>query len=93
MVMVRRRPHPWLGYLPRHQQAKQRLQRRLLLLRATLAQPRHQILVLLLGYLLACLLPLAFGLATLTGFALLPLLVVPPVGFLIYWLVWKEYHH
>ena len=45
------------------------------------------------AYLLLCLLPLSLGLVTLTGFALLPLLLVPPVGYLIYWLVWKEFHH
>ena len=49
--------------------------------------------LLLTSYLFACLVPLAFGLVTLTYFAILPLLLVPPVGFLIYWLVWQEFHH
>ena len=36
--------------------------------------------------------PLLIGEALLTVFAVLPLLLVPPVGYLVYWLVWKEFH-
>ena len=43
-------------------------------------------------YLLLCLVPLCLGLYTLVAFAILPLLLVPPVALLIYWLVWKEFH-
>ena len=86
-------PHPWIAYLPEAQRNRAARQRRWLHLRAWLGVPRHQIQLLLGGYLLLCLLPLALGLITLTAFALLPLLLVPPVGYLIYWLVWKEFHH
>jgi len=91
--MAQRSGHPWLGYHPPHRQRQLTIQRRLLLLRSTLVQPRYQVHLLLGAYLLFCLLPLLFGLVTLTAFAILPLLLVPPVGFLIYWLVWKEFHH
>ena len=37
--------------------------------------------------------PLLVGEHLLTAFALLPLVLVPPVGYLVYWLVWKEFHN
>ena len=43
-------------------------------------------------YLLIWSIPLLIGEALLTVFAVLPLLLVPPVGYLVYWLVWKEFH-
>ena len=43
-------------------------------------------------YVLIWLIPLAFGQVLITVFALLPLLLVPPVGLLVYWLVWREFH-
>lgn len=91
--MANRSPHPWLAYHPPHRQMLVSFQRCLLLTRARLRRPRYQILFLLGLYVLGCLIPLPFGLVTLAGFAILPLLLVPPVGFLIYWLVWKEFHH
>ena len=42
-------------------------------------------------YVLLWLIPL-LGQVLITSFALLPLLLVPPVGALAYWLVWKEFH-
>lgn len=86
-------PHPWLAYVPTPHRRQAASQRRWLQLRAWLGVRRHQIQLLLVSYLLLCLLPLSLGLVTLTGFALLPLMLVPPVGYLIYWLVWKEFHH
>lgn len=91
--LPQRQPHPWLAYLPPHQRRAARRQRRWLQLRAWLGVRRHQVQLLLAAYLLFALLPLALGLVTLSGFAILPLLLVPPVGYLIYWLVWKEFHH
>ena len=43
-------------------------------------------------YLVLWLIPLFFGQILITSFAVLPLLLVPPVGGLIYWLVWQEFH-
>ena len=43
-------------------------------------------------YLVLWLIPLLFGQILITSFAVLPLLLVPPVGVLIYWLVWQEFH-
>ena len=43
-------------------------------------------------YLLLALIPLAFGQPHLTGFALLPLVFVPPVTYLAYLIAWHEFH-
>ena len=91
--MQKRQSHPWLEYVPGSRRPRVRLERQCLLLKSRLSLASVQIALLLAGYLLFCLLPLAFGLVTLTGFAVLPLLLVPPVGYLIYWLVWNEFHH
>ena len=86
-------PHPWWDYLPPERRTRQ-LKLRLLArrLRAWLLQRRQLIAVAIAVYVLLCAVPLLLGLPGLTGVALLPLLLVPPVGWLIYWLVWKEFH-
>ena len=43
-------------------------------------------------YLVIWLVPLLFNQVLITSFALLPLVLVPPVGGLVYWLVWQEFH-
>ena len=43
-------------------------------------------------YLLIWSIPLLAGEPLLSAFAVLPLVLVPPVGYLVYWLVWKEFH-
>ena len=56
-------------------------------------QGRQERLVVVTGlYVLIWLIPLAFGQVLISVFALLPLLLVPPVGLLVYWLVWREFH-
>jgi hypothetical protein len=44
-------------------------------------------------YGLLCCIPLTLGQPVLAGIALLPALLVPAVGYLAYWLTWKDYHH
>jgi len=43
-------------------------------------------------YLVVWSMPLLVGQPVITVFALMPILLVPPVGLLVYWLVWKEFH-
>ena len=90
--MQKRQFHSWYEYVPRSRRRRVRLERQCLLLKSCFVLASVRISLLLAGYLLFCLLPLAFGLVTLTAFAVLPLLLVPPVGYLIYWLVWNEFH-
>ena len=85
--------HPLWPYRPAKAQtplARLRLQMRRLW--AWLKQKRQRIALVLIGYVLIWSIPLLLGEPLLTVFALLPLLLVPPVGLLIYRLVWKEFH-
>ena len=85
--------HPLWEYLPEQQRNRRtliHLRRRRLW--AWLKQKRQRIALVVLLYLLIWSIPLLIGEALLTVFAVLPLLLVPPVGYLVYWLVWKEFH-
>ena len=88
-----RNPHPLWQYLPAERSTlRSHLQ---LQLRRTWAwiNRRRQRIGLAVGiYLVLWLIPLFFGQILITSFAVLPLLLVPPVGGLIYWLVWQEFH-
>ena len=59
---------------------------------AWLKLKRQRIALLLVGYVLVWSIPLLLGEPLLSVFALVPLVLVPPVGLLIYRLVWKEFH-
>jgi hypothetical protein len=90
---LRQPPHPWWRHLPQERRGSQQririLARRL---RAWLRQ-RRQLIALAVGfYLVLCGLLIPLGLPSLAFVALLPLVLVPPVGGLVYWLVWKEFH-
>jgi len=89
-----RSPHPWWHHLPperrRRRDYVRLLSRRA---RAWLLQRRQLIVSALAFYLLLCLVPFLLGVPALALMALLPVLLVPPVGYLVYWLVWKEFHH
>ena len=85
--------HPLWHHLPperRSWRARQNLRRRRLW--AWLKQRRQRIALVVLLYLLIWSIPLLAGEPLLSAFAVLPLLLVPPVGYLVYWLVWKEFH-
>ena len=91
--MAHRHPHPLWQHLPperRTRQAKLQLQARRWL--AWLKQRRQRIAVAVGLYTLLWLIPLLLQQPLITSFALLPLVLVPPVGWLIYWLVWQEFH-
>jgi len=85
--------HPLWQYLPEHQRSRRTLdglrRRRLW---AWLKQKRQRIALVLILYVLLWCIPLLIGEHLMTVVALLPLLLVPPVGYLVYWLVWKEFH-
>ena len=86
--------HPLWTYLPRERRSRKALfQLRLRRLWAWLKQKRQRIGLVVILYLLIWSIPLLAGEHLLTAFALLPLVLVPPVGYLVYWLVWKEFHN
>ena len=86
-------PHPLWQYLPPERRTRrERVAFRLRRLKARLQGRRERVVVVSGLYVLIWLIPLAFGQVLITVFALLPLLLVPPVGLLVYWLVWREFH-
>ena len=86
-------PHPLWQYLPPERRNRhERLAFRFRRLKARLQGRRERVVVVSGLYVLIWLIPLAFGQVLITVFALLPLLLVPPVGLLVYWLVWREFH-
>ena len=91
--MARLDSHPLWQHLPaerRTRRAKLALQYRRGL--AWINRRQQRIGIALGVYLVLWLIPLWFNQVLITSFALLPLLLVPPVGVLVYWLVWQEFH-
>ena len=85
--------HPLWPYRPAKAKTPlARLRLRLRRLAAWLKLKRQRIALVLIGYVVVWTIPLLLGEPLLTMFALVPLLLVPPVGLLIYRLVWKEFH-
>ena len=84
--------HPWWHHLPKSRRQGRQLE--LLWLRCCnqLARRSNQMRLALLIYLGLCLLPLLIGQPHLSLMALLPVLLVPPVGYLAYLLAWHEFH-
>jgi hypothetical protein len=86
-------PHPLWQYLPakrRTEKERLKLQRQRLV--AWLRRKQQLIVLFLCAYIILWLIPLLFQQGLITAFAFLPLLLVPPVGLLIYWLVWEDFH-
>ena len=82
----------WADYLPPEQrqrrERRRRLQRRLQILR----QRRVQIGLCVGVYGVWCLVLLGRGMWFAFSLSILPLLVLPPLAYLAWWLVWKEFH-
>ena len=88
-----RTPHPFWHHLPPEQRTRTaRLALKLQRLKAWLGGRRQRVSLTVFIYLLVWSMPLVVGQPVITVFALMPLLLVPPVGWLVYWLVWKEFH-
>ena len=85
--------HPLWGYLPSDRRSHKALfQLRLRRLWAWLKQKRQRISLLVIVYLLFWSIPLVTGQPLISVFAFLPLALVPPLGYMVYWLIWKEFH-
>lgn len=85
--------HPLWPYLPPEQRTRRhKLQVQLRRQLARLQGRRERVAVVTGVYVVIWSTPLLLGQPLLTVFALLPLCLVPPVGLLIYGLVWKEFH-
>jgi hypothetical protein len=91
--MTQHDPHPLWQHLPAERRTRA-LHLKLQIQRASawLNRRRQRIAIAVGLYLVLWLIPLIFNQVLITSFALLPLLLVPPVGGLVYWLVWQEFH-
>ena len=86
-------PHPLWQYLPeerRTRRARLQLQRQRCL--AWLMRKRQLVGFFIGLYVVLWMIPLLFQQVLITALALMPLVLVPPVGLLVYWLVWEEFH-
>jgi len=94
MGRQRRRPPPsWWSHVPPHQRLNRQSGVVILRLRDGLCRRGVLITTLLAAYTALCLGLLLSGAGLVALLAALPLLLVPPVGCLAYWLLWKEFHH
>lgn len=85
-------PGDWSDYLPQHErkQIERRRQRQRWL---TALKQRRVLISLCVGvYLLWCLVLLLRGLWFAFSLSVLPIVCMPPLGYLAWWLVWKEFH-
>lgn len=83
----------WWAHVP----ADQRLGRQtgvvIVRLRDAIRRPSFLVTTLFSAYAALCLGLLHSGAGAVAVLAALPLLLVPPLGCLAYWLLWKEFHH
>jgi hypothetical protein len=85
--------HAWWTYVPTEKRRNLQLhswQRRL---RQRFIRRRNVVVAVALFYLLLCLLLNVFGAGSLISLAMMPLLLLPMVTLLAWWLAWKEFHH
>ena len=86
-------PHPFWHHLPPERRSRiARWTLKFQRLRAWMGGRRQRVSLTVLIYLVIWSIPLLVGQPVITVFALMPLLLVPPVGLMVYWLVWKEFH-
>lgn len=83
----------WWAHVPAHQRRQRRIAARMRRLGHTVRRRWFLITTLIAAYVAICLVLLLSGTGAVALLATLPLLLVPPVGGLAYWLLWKEYHH
>ena len=85
--------HPLWRYLPPERQNRQeRLRLRSRRLVARLQGRRERVVLVTTIYVLIWSIPLLVGQPLITFFALLPLMLVPPVGWMVYRLMWREFN-
>ena len=86
-------PHPFWNHLPPERRTRTaRWALKLQRLKAYLGGRKQRVILVVGVYLVVWFIPLLVGQPVITFFALMPLVLVPPIGLLVYWLVWKEFH-
>lgn len=85
--------HSWWTYVPTQKRRSLQLHSWRRRLRQRLIRRWNVVVAVAVVYLLMCLLLYAFGAGSLISLAILPLLLLPMVTLLAWWLAWKEFHH
>ena len=92
-MLMNHEQHLFWQHLPQERKTRQaRLMLQGRRLNAWLGGRRQRIGLITIIYLILWSIPLLLGQPLISFFAVLPLLLVPPVGLLVYRLVWKEFH-
>ena len=86
-------PKDWADYIPEQQRQQAEQLRRRLRRRALLLERRFWVRLCLGVYAVWCLILIASGNGFTFGLALVPALSLPAIGWLAWWLVYKEFHH
>lgn len=87
------REHTWWSHVPTNKRRGLQWQSRWRRLRQRLIRRWTVVVAVAVLYLLLCLLLNVFGAGSLISLAVMPLLLLPAVTLLAWWLAWKEYHH
>ena len=85
-------PQDWIKYLPEEESRKRKAQRRQLRRLQVLRKRGFWVGLCVVVYSLWCISMLAKGEILTFSFALIPLLTMPAIGWLAWWLVYKEFH-
>lgn len=85
--------HCWWRYVPTEKRRGLQLHSWRRRQRQRLIRRWNGVVAIAVIYLLLCLLLHAFGAGSLFFLAILPLLLLPKVSLLAWWLAWKEFHH
>ncbi len=90
--MARPRSQPWWKYVPHRNRAQRAWMVRRLQFGNLLVSRRFWLVAALLLYGVGCVLLLGLQDISLALLALAPLLLLPLLGYVVYWLLWKEFH-
>jgi hypothetical protein len=85
--------HAWWDYVPTEKRRGLQWQSWRRRLRQRLIRRWNVVVAVVVLYLLLCLLLNVFGAGSLISLAMMPLLLLPIVTLLAWWLAWKEFHH
>ena len=85
-------PRDWVEYLPAEECRKRQSQRRRLRRLQVFRRRAFWIGLCIAAYTLWCLSILVKGYMLAFGFSLIPLFTMPAIGWLAWWLVYKEFH-
>lgn len=83
----------WWAHVPAHQRLSRRAGVGIHRLLDAIRRRSFVISALVCAYAFVCVGLLLSGTGAVALLAALPLLLVPPVALLAYWLLWKEFHH